>query len=518
MRFVYNGTPLFNWLRDRNAGILLHPTSLPGAQGIGVLDEAVDPWLDFLEAAGIRYWQTCPLGPTGFGDSPYQCFSAFAGNPYLIDLAPLQRIGLLAKEDLDALKALPEHRVDFGALYETKWPILFKTFAAWQADRDLELPYGDFGQFRHQHRHWLDPYALYMSIKDWQENQPWWKWPDELRFFSSVDAAALPEAVLAGAEAHAFFQYLFFGQWQGVRAKARERGVEIIGDAPIFVAADSADVWAHPELFEIDQHTGRVYNVAGVPPDYFSADGQLWGNPLYNWGKHAETGFAWWLARLRANFEFCDVLRIDHFRAFDTYWSIPGEATTARPGHWRNGPGLGFFEAVARELPDARLIAEDLGELCPSVHTLRDATGLPGMAILQFAFGGFNDNSYLPHNHKPNCVVYPGTHDNNTTQGWYQSTSEEVRHHVRSYLGIPGHDIAWDFIRTAYASVCNLAIIPMQDLLQLDASARLNTPGQATGNWQWRFVQPQLDNLRTHAAPYLRTQAEIHGRVASPGI
>ncbi len=505
--------PLFDWLEQRSSGVLMHPTSLPGTQGIGVLGEAVDDWLDFLAAAGIRYWQTCPLGPTGFGDSPYQCFSAFAGNPYLIDLKPLLALGLLEDEDLLPLAQLPQDSVDYGALYEAKWPVLFKAFAAWQGKRDHALPWGDFTGFRQKQKHWLDGFALFMAIKDIRSGEPWWMWPEELRFFSRVDQDSLPAEVHERAEAHAFFQYLFFGQWHEVRRKAHLKGVEIIGDAPIFVASDSADVWSHPELFQIDQQSGRPLKVAGVPPDYFSLDGQLWGNPLYDWGRHAETGFAWWLSRLRANFEICDVLRIDHFRAFDTYWSIPAEATTARNGQWMNGPGLAFFEAIRQDMPRARLIAEDLGDLFPSVNELREATGLPGMAILQFAFGGESDNPYLPHNLKANCVLYPGTHDNDTTQGWYQAAPDHVRHHVRHYLRIGGQDISWDLIRACYESVCNLTIIPLQDLLNLDSKARFNTPGKAQGNWQWRYREAQLQHLHHHSAASLQELGLLHGRI-----
>lgn len=505
-------TPLFNWLVHRAAGVLLHATSLPGTQGVGVLDASVDSWLDFLAAAGMRYWQVCPLGPTGYGDSPYQCFSAFAGNPYLIDLLPLRELGWVDKADLELLAQLPQDQVDFGALYQTKWPILFKAFAAFQHDDASPLPYGDFAAFKQQHQDWLTPYCLFMALKEQQQGQPWWEWPEALRFFDRTSLATLPDSVQTCADAHAFCQYLFFGQWQQVRAKAAALGIEIIGDAPIFVAPDSADVWSHPALFQIDQTTGRPLCVAGVPPDYFSADGQLWGNPLYAWDQHASTGFAWWLDRLRANYLLCDVLRIDHFRAFDTYWAIPADAATAQTGEWKSGPGLAFFAAIAKAIPAARLIAEDLGDLTQSVHDLRHATGLPGMAILQFAFGGAADNSYLPHNLHANCVIYPGTHDNDTTPGWYAQTDAQTRDHVRRYLRVDGQDIAWDFVRTAYESVCKLAILPLQDLLALDSTARFNTPGVAAGNWQWRYRAAQLSTLHAQSAQGLRELGTLYGR------
>ncbi|MCU0793564.1 MAG: 4-alpha-glucanotransferase [Opitutaceae bacterium] len=458
-------------------------------------------------------WQVCPLGPTGYGDSPYQCFSSFAGNPYLIDLAALVGCGLLVAQDLDELRKLPRDRVDYGWLYVTKWPVLFRAHAQAKAQGFRGLPYGDFAAFRREHASWLDGYGLFLALKDHHGGKAWWQWPAEHRFLASAQKCALPASVQERAEAHAFFQYLFFGQWARVRAAAKTRGIQLIGDAPIFVARDSADVWSRPDLFQLDQKTGEPLAVAGVPPDYFSADGQLWGNPLYAWETHAEAdGFAWWITRLRANFALCDVVRIDHFRAFDTYWSIPADARTAKNGQWKQGPGLAFFQAVKAALPDAKLIAEDLGDLFDSVRELRDACGLPGMTILQFAFGGDGTNLYLPHNLVANAIVYPGTHDNNTTRGWYAAASEKERDHVRRYLRVDGREIAWDFIRSAYGAVSRLAIVPMQDLLGLDGAARFNTPGVAAGNWQWRYSREQLAALRSGSAAYLRELGELYHR------
>lgn len=504
--------PLFNWLRERSVGILLHPTSLPGDQGIGVLDQSVDVLLDFLKAAGIRYWQTCPLGPTGYGDSPYQCFSAFAGNPYLIDLADLVRIGLLTNEELAPLRQLPPDHVDYGGVYQTKWSILRKAFDRHQALKRIPAPYDGFAAFRKAERDWLEPYALFRALKDHFNGQPWWEWPETVRFHRQASGSALAKTLADAATAHAFYQYLFFTQWAGVRAKAAARGIGIIGDAPIFVARDSADVWSHPELFLLEPKTGRPRVVAGVPPDYFSADGQLWGNPLYDWKAHAADGYAWWIRRLQADFRLSDIVRIDHFRGFDTYWAIPADAPTARTGRWEQGPGLAFFARIRDALPDCRLIAEDLGELTPAVAALREATGLPGMAILQFAFGGDATNLYLPHNQRANCVVYPGTHDNDTALGWYASADERTRDHVRRYLRIDGREAGWDFVRSAYASVCRLAVLPLQDLLSLGSTARLNTPGLPQGNWQWRCAPEALATLQRDSAPYLRTLGELYGR------
>lgn len=492
----------------------MHPTSLPGDQGVGVLDEQVDRFLDYLAAAGITNWQVCPLGPTGYGDSPYQCFSSFAGNPYLIDLRPLVDAGLLVDGDLAELRRLPREHVDYGWLYVTKWPALFRAFDAARKKKFAHLPYGDFAAFREKHAAWLDGYALFLALKDHHDGRPWWEWPSEHRFHARAARSPLPAPVRTRAEAHAFFQYLFFGQWARVRAAAAQRGVSLIGDTPIFVARDSADIWSRPELFQIDQETGLPLAVAGVPPDYFSADGQLWGNPLYAWEKHAADGHAWWIERLRANFELCDVVRIDHFRAFDTYWSIPADAKSAKTGAWKNGPGLPFFESVRAALPSAKLIAEDLGELFESVRELRDACGLPGMTILQFAFGGDAANLYLPHNLTANSVVYPGTHDNNTSLGWYAAATPKEQDHVRRYLRVEGREIGWDFIRAAYAAVSRLAIIPLQDLMSLGGEARFNTPGVAAGNWQWRYSAAQLATLERHSAPYLRDLGQLYGRAA----
>ena len=505
-------TPRFDWLKTRHAGVLLHPTSFPGDQGVGVLDHQVQAFLDFLRASGISQWQVCPLGPTGYGDSPYQCFSSFAGNPYLIDLRALVTAGLLTDADLAPLRQLPHDRVDYGWLYVTKWPVLFRAYEVAKARKFSGLPHGDFAVFRREHASWIDGYGLFLALKDHHGGKPWWQWPAEHRFLGRIRRASLPASVKARAEAHAFFQYLFFGQWSRVRAAAAARGIQLIGDAPIFVARDSADVWSNPEFFQIDGDSGLPLAVAGVPPDYFSADGQLWGNPLYAWEKHAASGYAWWIERLRANFALCDIVRIDHFRAFDTYWSIPAEADTAKHGEWKQGPGLEFFQAVKTALPDARLIAEDLGDLFESVRTLRDACGLPGMSILQFAFGGDADNLYLPHNLVANSVVYPGTHDNNTTLGWYAAASAKESDHARRYLRVDGREIGWDFIRAAYASVARMAILPLQDLLSLGGEARFNTPGVAAGNWQWRFSAAQLSSLGNQAT-YLRELGALYGRI-----
>jgi 4-alpha-glucanotransferase len=506
--------PLFDWLNSRSAGLLLHPSSLPGNQGIGVLDNAIDDLLAGMQACGLRHWQLCPLGPTGFGDSPYQCFSSFAGNPYFIDLAPLVTDGLLSPADLVPLQALSQEKIDYGLLYQHKWPLLFKAHQAWTERGRKFAAYGDFDDFVRSHQSWLDPYAMFMALKQHIGGDAWWNWPEDIRFLSRARESDLwqDSAIQACAEAHQFFQYLFFGQWAQVRRKAAAAGVEIIGDLPIFVAPDSADVWSRPELFQVDSDSGQLITQAGVPPDYFSAEGQLWGNPLYDWSAHQAEDYAWWLDRLRANLHLCDILRIDHFRGFDTYWSIPAGESTAINGTWQSGPGLDFFTTVKSALPDCRLIAEDLGELAPSVVELRHATGLPGMTILQFAFGGGADNLYLPHNLTHNSVVYPGTHDNDTSLGWYHTADEKTRDHARRYLRVSGENMGWDLIRAAYGSVSRLAIVPLQDFLSLGSEARLNTPGHATDNWQWRYAASDWKNWLDTSAPYLRELTELTGR------
>ncbi|HEY0966407.1 MAG TPA: 4-alpha-glucanotransferase [Opitutaceae bacterium] len=504
--------PLFNWLANRSAGLLLHPTALPSDQGVGVLDGAIDALFAFMQAAGLKYWQTCPLGPTGYGDSPYQCFSAFAGNPYLVDLHALVRAGLLTAGDVAPLRSLPGNRVDYGALYGTKWTILRRAYDAYTRLKTPAAPYGDFSGFQQTHQDWLQSYALFRALKDHFKGQPWWEWPEAVRFHRNAVKSPLAKSLAAEAGAHAFYQYLFFTQWAEARAKARAAGIEIIGDAPIFVARDSADVWTNPELFLLEPKTGKPLVVAGVPPDYFSADGQLWGNPLYDWKAHAAEDYAWWLRRLRADFLLSDIVRIDHFRGFDTYWAIPASAPTARTGRWEPGPGVDFFKRIRTALPACRLIAEDLGELTPSVVALREATGLPGMAILQFAFGGDATNLYLPHNQRANCVVYPGSHDNDTTLGWYATAPEKARDHVRRYFRVDGREVGWDFLRSAYAGVCNLAVIPLQDMLSLGGEGRFNTPGKPDGNWQWRCPAGSLERLHRESAAYLRALGELYGR------
>jgi 4-alpha-glucanotransferase len=491
--------------------VLLHPTSLPGSQGIGTLDGAAIRFLDFLQASAMSWWQVCPLGPTGYGDSPYQCFSAFAGNPYLIDLQDLVARKLLTAGEVAPLARLGAGAVDFGALYQAKWPLLRRAFERHRLAGSPALGPEGPEQFKAAQASWLEPYSLFMALKDHFGGRAWWDWPAAARSYSGVQAP-LRAKLRDEAGAHQFYQYAFFSQWRRIRAEARKRGIGIIGDIPIFVAADSADAWSRPELFELGGD-GRPIAVAGVPPDYFSADGQLWGNPLYRWDVHAADGYCWWKERLRASFGMCDVVRIDHFRGFDSYWRIPLPAKNAKSGEWQPGPGMGFFRSVRAAFPDAKIVAEDLGLLTPSVEELLRGTGLPGMAVLQFAFGGDAKNPYLPHNLERNGVVYPGTHDNDTTLGWYSTAGEPARDHVRRYLRVDGREVGWDFIRAAYTAVSDIAVVPMQDILSLGSEARLNSPGKPQGNWRWRLADGDIERLgRSGAAAYLAELAGLSGR------
>ncbi len=502
---------LFSWLDSRSAGVLLHPTSLPGDLGIGKLGREAKRFIDFLQVAGFKSWQMCPLGPTGYGDSPYQCFSAFAGNPYLIDLHPLVGFGLLSDDDLAPLRRLPHDRVDYGELYVRFWPVMAKAFAAFDANSAGLPGYGDFAEFCQKHADWLDAYAAFSACKDHFGGQPWNTWPKELRSYRLFQKSSLYAELKDAMNAVRFVQYLFFGQWTTLRSYAQEKNINIIGDVPIFVAYDSADVWANAELFQLDKN-GSPKVVAGCPPDYFSPLGQFWGNPIFDWKAMKQDGYAWWMRRMAANFALFDIVRLDHFRGFEAYWAIPAQDEDARGGAWKPGPGIDFFKVLQEQFPEAKLIAEDLGEITDEVRELLKLSGLPGMAILQFAFGDDSSNLYLPHNVSPNSVIYPGTHDNDTTLGWYNSVDETARDHFRRYYSVDGSVPQWDMIRSAYASVSKLAVIPMQDMLNLGSDARMNFPGEAAGNWQWRYRSEQLDTLWRESAAYLRSLGEIYYR------
>ncbi len=502
----------FTWLNTRSAGVLAHVTSLPGAFGVGNVGAGARAFVDFLAQAGVRSWQICPIGPTGYGDSPYQLFSGRAGNPYFIDLADLVEAGLLSADELAPLRALPADCVDYGLLYERFWSVLARAsdrFLASGADECDAL--GSFQRFRRDNQTWLEPFADFMALKAHFGGRAWPTWPREFRRWHAGLRATLPRSVQHEAARHAFYQYLFFGQWDRLRRYAVERRVGIIGDVPIFVALDSADTWQNRAAFRLDEE-GQPLAVAGVPPDYFSATGQLWGNPLYDWDHLRSTGYAWWIDRLRAAFELYDVIRLDHFRGFHTYWEIPAGAPDARTGEWRCGPGIEFFRAVRAALPQAKIIAEDLGYIGPGVVDLRRAAGLPGMKILQFAYGHDANNANLPHYYPPESVAYTGTHDNVTTRGWLESLTPPYRAKIDAYYQLAGSRSAWPMIRAALATVSRLAVIPMQDLLDLPASATLNRPGTMDGNWRWRFTAADLDRLRGEKVAQLRQWIELYDR------
>lgn len=505
--------PLFNWLNKRGAGVLLHPTSFPGDQGIGTLDYSARAFIDFLAKSGMKYWQVCPLGPTGFGDSPYQTFSAFAGNPYLIDLKQLLELGLINEADMKPFRYMPGSRTDFGLLYETKWPVLKKAFTEFIRNRTSHKKlHKAFDKFLASESKWIDAFGLFMGLKDKCNGRSWLEWPKEFRDFSRVSEKTLDAETSQAALSHKFYQFLFFTQWSDLKNYANEKGIQIIGDIPIFVSLDSVDVWCNPHYFQVNKKTFKPIAVAGCPPDYFSRDGQFWGNPLYNWSTLKTDNYQWWIDRFEASFSLYDIVRIDHFRGFEAYWSIHANAKTAAEGKWIKGPGLDFFSAIKNALPDSKIIAEDLGLITPEVTQLLEETGLPGMAVLQFAFGGESDNLYLPHNIGKNTIIYTGTHDNDTTIGWYKTAGDEIQDHVRRYCNISGESVGWDFIRSAYKTPANLAIVPLQDFMSLDNEGRMNKPGNALGNWQWRYQSWQLESLCNESAQYLTELSELYGR------
>ena len=501
---------------DRASGILLHITSLPGPYGIGELGpSSIAPFLDFLEEAGQGYWQFLPLGPTSrvHGHSPYMSSSAFAGNPLFVSTELLVEQGLLEPGDVADLPGFSEYQVLFGPVVEFKKKVLEKAFSRFKrlGGQEREGLQG----FR-ESSPWLRDYALFQALKQRFGQRPWYRWPREL-------ATRVPEA-LSRAEAeleeevlfHEFVQYLFQVHWQGLRAEAKARGIRLIGDIPIYVGLDSADVWANQECFHIDPETLRPTYVAGVPPDYFSKTGQLWGNPIYRWkvkGRVNEALYTWWRRRFERLSGLVDVVRIDHFRGFEAYWRVPAREKTAVRGRWVKGPGRGFFARMAGALQGLGLMAEDLGVITPEVVALRDSLGLPGMKVLQFAFDSDEKNPYLPHNFETtNCVVYTGTHDNDTTLGWYMDPGvrPESKARARRYANSDGTRIHWDFIRMAYSSVAALAVIPIQDVLGFGSDCRMNRPSTREGNWTWR-LSPRFLALDTARA--LREEARFYARL-----
>ena len=474
---------------NRSAGILMPIFSLPSPHGIGTMGQAARDFVDFLAAAGQSYWQLLPVGPTSYGDSPYQSFSSFAGNPYFIDLDDLAQAGLLEPAEYQGIDWGSPERVDYALLYETRYPVLRAAVG-----RLLTAPPADYGAFLEDNGDWLENYALFMALKGENGGVSWQEWPDGVRLRREEALAAARTRLADEISFWRGVQYLFFTQWDALKARANGKGVSIIGDLPIYVSGDSADVWASPDQFQLDEN-GLPTEVAGCPPDGFSEDGQLWGNPLFDWEMMKQDGYRWWLRRIGFQFRLFDVLRIDHFRGFDEYYAIPYGDKTARNGRWKPGPGLNFFKTVNRALGRRQIIAEDLGFLTDSVRTLLRRTGYPGMKVLEFAFdakGG--DSEYLPHRYEHNCVVYAGTHDNETIQGWLAAQRPAVRRYVRQYFHIARReDLAWGVMRGGWASVADLAGMQMQDLLSIGAEGRINVPSTLGGNWQWRLLPGQAD-------------------------
>ena len=470
---------------ERASGIILHPTSLPGPDGIGDLGPEAYRWVNFLADSGCHLWEVLPLGPTGYGDSPYQCFSAFAGNPYLISPALLLEQGLINRGDLADRPDFPVDHVDYGEAIQWKLKILDRAYLRFNQTKHPAL-WVEFGLFKTAQSFWLQDFALFMAIKASYGGVSWENWPQPLRKRERKALESFMRNEAQEIERHMFRQFLFYHQWNELKKYVHTKDIKIIGDIPIFVAYDSTDAWSHPELFFLDDD-GRPAVVAGVPPDYFSPTGQLWGNPLYRWDVHQQQEYAWWVERLKSTLQLVDIARLDHFRGFGGYWEVPYGLPTAEVGRWVRGPGRDFFEVVRAVLGDLPIIAEDLGVITPDVVELRDRFNLPGMKVFQFAFSSDSTDPFLPHNYPQQCVAFTGTHDNDTAIGWYQTAPESERDFIRRYLARSGVDIAWDMIRAVWSSVAAFALAPLQDVLSLGPEARMNLPGRPYGNWTWRM-------------------------------
>ena len=490
----------------RKGGVLLPVSSIPSKYGIGTFSKQAYEFVDFLERAGQSFWQILPLGPTGYGDSPYQSFSTFAGNPYYIDLEELIKKGWLTKEECDACDfGSDDGYVDYEKIYLSRFRILKIAYERSHIKEDKE-----FGKFKEDNAAWLEDYALYMAVKNSFHGVSWIEWEEDIRLRKPEAMKAYKEKFADEVEFYQFQQFVFSVQWLALKAYANKKKISIIGDIPIYVAFDSADTWANPELFQLDESCTPT-GVAGCPPDSFSATGQLWGNPLYKWEYHKETGYEWWMQRISYCYRLYDVVRIDHFRGFDEYYFIPYGDTTAEFGHWEKGPGYDIFKVMKEKIGKKPVIAEDLGFLTPSVISLVKKTGYPGMKILQFAFDSREESDYLPHNYSNNSVVYTGTHDNDTTMGWYDSLNRQDKAFAKRYLNIKAKkEIYWEFIRAALSSVADTAIIPVQDYLGLGSEARVNMPSTLGNNWKWRLRDGQLDDSM---AERIREITKLYGRI-----
>lgn len=495
---------------SRASGILLHPTSLPGRYGIGDLGASAYAFVDFLYDSGQQLWQLLPLGPTGHGNSPYMSYSAMAGNPFLISLDRLVDERFLVSDDLSNMPDFPGDRVDYQHVAQTKLPLLRRAAQRFQ-EQASPAQRQAYDTFCETHGFWLDDYALFMALKQVFEGKSWHLWEEAIARRQPAALKHWRTECQNDITFHKFCQFEFHRQWAALKDYANDSGIQIIGDIPIYVAHDSVDVWAFPQFFHLDPETQAPAQMAGVPPDYFSETGQLWGNPIYRWEAMQETGYDWWIERFRATLELVDIVRIDHFRGFCAYWSVPQGEDTAMNGEWVEGPGAQFFKVLADRLGQMPIIAEDLGVITQDVTDLREQFQFPGMKVLHFAFGGGSDNPFLPFNHDRNFIVYTGTHDNDTTQGWFQALPDHERDALLQYLGCTTPDgIHWDMIRLALQSVANQAVFPLQDVLGFGTDSRMNYPGTAEGNWEWRFrsewVSPEL-------AAKLQHLTRIYGRM-----
>ena len=491
----------------RAGGILCSVASLPSKYGIGCFSKEAYAFVDFLAEAGQRYWQILPLGPTGFGDSPYQSFSTFAGNPYFIDLETLIKEGVLTKKECEACDfGKDPETVDYGKLYEERYALLRKAY-----ERSNVGENHAFHEFQEKERYWLRDYAIFMAVKKRFGDEPWNEWAEDIRFRLPNAMEYYQRELYFDIEFHEYMQYLFQRQWKSLKQYANEKGIQIIGDIPIYVAYDSADAWSNPALFQFDNNRMPTA-VAGCPPDGFTAAGQLWGNPLYLWDYHRATGFEWWIRRISKCFEWYDMLRIDHFRGFDEYYAVPYGDEDAVRGHWEKGPGIELFRTLRWRLGDRAIIAEDLGFLTPSVLQLLKDSGFPGMKVLQFAFDARESSNYLPHTYPTNCVVYTGTHDNDTTRGWYHEVGKDARDFAKEYMckeRLDEDTLTKDFIAMAMSSVADLCVIPMQDYLNLGSEARINIPSTLGGNWVWRMKKGQFDKATVKE---IKRVTELYGR------
>ncbi len=477
---------------DRSSGILLHPTSLPGPEGIGDLGPEAYRWIDFLAASGIQLWQILPLGPTGYGDSPYQCFSAFAGNPFLVSPILLLESGLLKPSDLRQRPEFPELSVDFGPVIQWKNHLLELAYNSFVKIKPRKID-EQFQSFCLDNAAWLEDYSLFMAIKESEGGHPWSDWPKPLKFRESSALNQVREELSALIEKVKFSQFLFDQQWQNLKNYAHEKSIRIVGDMPFVIALDSADTWANPHLFLMDAQLNPTM-VAGVPPDYFSATGQLWGNPLYQWDAHAQQNYDWWTRRLSSVLSMVDLVRLDHFRGFAAAWHVPFGSENAIKGEWIESPGLDLFTKLKERFPELPIIAEDLGVITPDVESLRDGFNLPGMKILQFGFSSDPEDSFLPHHYPLNCFAYTGSHDNDTAQGWFDHASPKEQRFCLDYLGATENDVPHAMIREVWRSPARYTVAPMQDFLGLGTEARMNLPGSPSGNWSWRMSSKALTN------------------------